>query len=365
MVARALRNRGARWRLGLFAGVAALLLAWAAWRLLATPQPAVREPQASVPEHQRSGPLANPWGTGPAVVGGERAVEPGASSTLASASAAASAARPRDPTAWLAAPAALDAVRAALAQLRASPGAAEFVQRALQGLEPAALVAAWMIERQCRQAVQWRQIVQWRERIAPGRPAARSADSGSGSGSTVSETRCREMPEASAIDSALSTAGFVPAADQAPELTRRPIALAMAMQIGDPVLTAEVLQATDSSGLPPQLQAMPGIDPRDLTDPQVARAAVWLASCAPRDAAGRAIANSTGLHEACRDHPALRDACLQQGLCDLRDLRDLLLRTLTAQELGACERVARALVAATGAPAAAGPAAPAARSPGR
>jgi hypothetical protein len=72
---------------------------------------------------------------------------------------------------------------------------------------------------------------------------------------------------------------------------------------------------------------------------EVRRAALWLASC--RD---RADARATAAQrQACQEHPAVWQACMQRGLCDIRDLNDLLLRTLPADQWQAAERLAQVL----------------------
>ncbi|MFO1287662.1 MAG: hypothetical protein U1F49_14710 [Rubrivivax sp.] len=339
------RRIGVGLMLAAAAVVAAAVAAWLTWRALAEPDAAPADPLAGVPAHQRSGPLANPWGAGPAVLGSERAAEPPAA-------APAPAPRREHPASALSAPGASDAVRAALAQLRAQPHAAPYVRRALADGEGVALVVAWMAERQCRQAAQWRQISHWRQRAAPavaggGVGVAGQATAGSGPG----EAQCRDMPETDAVEEALKNAGFAAAAEPGHlELTRRPIELTLALEVGDPLLVAEVLEATAPDVAKQQLLAAPWkLDARDLQDPDVVRAAVWLASCAPQRAgasasAGAGTGTGTQQHPACRDHPALWQACMHQGLCDARDLRDLVVRSMPAEAAGTVERLARSLL---------------------
>ena len=330
-----------------FAATLALLLLgalaaiWAVRALLvpaAEPVPAV----APVPEHQRSGPMANPWGSGvpvtstraedtAAAASAAELVSAAASASVSSfASAAGAGASAR---AASAAPPSSEALRQALARLRAGPRAGEFVSTALQGGDKAAMVAAWMVERQCRQATQWRQITEWRARAGAVRPAAAAA-----SPAFADAAQCQPMPDAGAIEAALEAAGFPTTTEQTTEMTRRPLDLALAVAVGDPLLLAEVLEATPPERVALQLQAW-GADARDLS-PEAQRAALWWASCmAPQ--ARAAGATSGALLPACREHPALWQACAFQGLCDVRDLRDMLLRSLPADALSASERLAR------------------------
>ncbi|MBL8290150.1 MAG: hypothetical protein JNL85_19340, partial [Rubrivivax sp.] len=332
------RRIGVPLALAAAAVAAALGAGWLAWRALAEPQPLPADPSAGVPEHQRSGPLANPWGSGPAVLGSERAAEPPAAAVAATAARAGAAPAREHTASALAAPGAREALRAALAQLRAQGLAAEFVRRALADGDAAALVAAWMAERQCRQAAQWRLISQWRQRAAAGGGIGPGAGVPATGGSAFSEAQCRGMPEPEAVEGALKAAGFTAPAEAGHlELTRRPIELTLALDAGDPLLVAEVLEATAPDAVRQQLQAAPWkLDPRDLQDPDIVRAAVWLASCAPLRA-------GAPLQAACRDHPAFWQACMHQGLCDARDLRDLIVRSMPAGAAGTVELLARSL----------------------
>ncbi|MBI5720336.1 MAG: hypothetical protein HZC37_21890 [Burkholderiales bacterium] len=334
-------ERGRRKRAALVAG--ALVVAagagwgsWRVWHLAFAPAAVPAAAAASAPAHQQSGPLANPWGSGKPVTAAP--ADDAAASAPVPAAAASGPTGTRGPgtppdgapAGVGALPPARDALRQALAQLRAGGNAAERVNAALQSGDPAALAIAWMTERHCRQVTHWRQIHEWRQRAAPNQPAR------SGPAPTM---KCDAMPEAGQIEAALQAAGFPADVDSASELTRRPLDLALAVSVGDPLLLAEVLEASDGERVAQQLQAW-GADPRDLQTPEIQRAAIWLASCLPLDAAGRP-ANSAQLQAPCREHPALWQACMHQGLCDVRDLRDLLLRTMPADALGATERLAR------------------------
>jgi len=321
--------------------MAAAFAGWRAWFM--TPEATVAAPGAPVPEHQRTGPLANPWGN-EAPVNATRAEEAAAAAsaaaaTAAAAAAAASAAAGAEASAGGGAPPARDAVRQALARLRGGGPAAEVVNAALKGGDGAALVAVWMAERQCRQLMHWRQISEWRSRGSPN-PGGAAAGPGPGP-MTASLALCESMPESGPIEAALAAAGFPASVDNATELTRRPVDFAFAVAVGDPLLLADVLEASDSDRVGQQLRAW-GADARDLVNPEVQRAAVWLASCTPLDAPGRPGGPAAVL-AACKEHPAVWQACLHQGLCDVRDLRDLLLRSLSATEMGAVERIARTL----------------------
>jgi hypothetical protein len=216
-----------------------------------------------------------------------------------------------------------------------------FVQASLQGGDAAALVATWMAERQCRHFMHWRRIEQWRQR-ANAQPAAAGAR---GAGAALLPL-CEAMPEPTAVEEALAAAGFPAYTGGGPELTRRPIDLAQAVAVGDPLLLAEVLEATDGEVVLQLLRAY-GADARDLVLPEVARAALWLASCTPQDTNGRP-SGAGALQRACAEHPALSQACLDQGLCDARDLRDLLLRSMQPGELATAERLGRGLVGRMG-----------------
>jgi hypothetical protein len=317
--------------------------AFAVWRFwLAPPVAPVAAPAAVVPEHQRSGPLANPWGN-EAPVTASRAEETAAAASAATpaATAAIAASGPGAGPVGRGVPPSRDAVREALARLRSAGKPAEFLTAALQGGDAAALVAAWMAERQCRQTAQWRQVMEWRRRGSQERAPPGPAPS------AASLARCVSMPEPELLEAALAAAGFPTVVDIATEPTRRPIDFALAVAVGDPLLLAEVLEASDVDRVGQQLRAW-GADARDLLSPEVQRAAVWLASCTPPappaapDAPGRA-GNAAAQQAACREHPALWQACLNDGLCDVRDLRDLMLRTMSATEAGAVERLARAL----------------------
>lgn len=309
--------------------IAGALVAWRFW--LAPPAaPVVSAASAAIPAHQRTGPLANPWGN-EAPVTAPRADEPAAASATAAASAAITGAAAASggvdvPAVRGGVPPSRDAVRQALARLRGASGAA-FVHAALKDRDAAALVAAWMAERQCRQATQWRMVMEWRRRGTQDRAAAVPGPN------AASVARCEAMPEPGLLEEALAAAGFPAVVDLATEATRRPIDFALAVAVGDPLLLADVLEASDADRVGQQLRAW-GADGRDLLSPEVQRAAVWLASCTTPSA-------STTLLAACREHPALWQACLNEGLCDLRDLRDLTLRTMSATEAGAVERLAR------------------------
>jgi len=314
---------------------AALAMSWRAWFAA----PAASAPSmAPVPEHQRTGPLANPWGNAPPA-SASRAEEL-AAAAAASAAAAAPAASSAPASSASLAPPTREAVRAALARLRAGATTGAFVESALKGREPAALVAAWMAERQCRQWLHWRQMMEWRARAVPGRDGPGGGPGGAAPGaSAMALPPCEGLPEPGLVDEALAAAGFAVAAEGPAELTRRPVDFAFAVAVGDPPLLAEVLEASEGDRVAQELQAW-GADARDLGAPEVVRAAAWLASCTPLDATGRA-SNAATLRPACRDHPALWQACLHHGLCDARDLRDLYLRTMQADTLGTIERLAR------------------------
>jgi len=321
------------WTLGALLLAAALAMSWRAWFAA----PATSAPStAPVPEHQRTGPLANPWGNAPPA-NASRAEElaAAAAASAAAASAASAASSAPAPSASLAPPT-REAVRAALARLRAGATTGAFVGSALKSREPAALVAAWMAERQCRQWLHGQQMMEWRARAGPGRGGPGGAAPGA---SAMALPPCEVLPESGLVDEALAAAGFVVAAEGPAELTRRPADFAFAVAVGDPALLAEVLDASDGERVAQQLQAW-GADARDLAAPEVVRAAAWLASCTPLDATGRASTAAT-LLPACRDHPVLWQACLHHGLCDARDLRDLYLRTMQADTLGTIERLAR------------------------
>lgn len=343
------QRRGLKALAALGAGALITAAAWLVWQAAAEREALPADPRNSVPAHQREGPLANPWGAGPAVLGSERAAEPAAPATPPGAAPGRGAT-----AATLAAPGAREALRAALAQLRAQAQAGEFVRRSLANDDAASLVAAWVAERHCRQAAQWRQVAEWRQRA--GAPAERrGADAGgqaAGGGSSLGQAQCQDMPEAEAVEEALKTAGFAAPAEAGPlEPTRRPLDLTLALEVGDPLLVAEVLGASAPHEVVQQLQAAPWkLDARDLIDVQVVRAAVWLASCAPqRLGSGGAAGAGAQLNPACRDHPGLRQACLHEGLCDLRDLHDLVVRSMPAAAAGVAERLARTLSQRAGA----------------
>lgn len=336
-----------------------LIAAWAVWRTWFAPDdPAAAAASAPVPEHQRSGQLANPWGNAPAVPASpadEAAAAARAEAAAAAASAAASSAlATSNATARPFVPPAREAVVQSLAKLRgggdglvAGRDALAFVQAALQGGDTAALVATWMIERQCRQLMHWRRMDEWRQRANAGRPVAGAS---AGRGASLAPL-CEQMPDARQVDEALAAAGFTLAAAGAgqgtgPELTRRPIDLAQAVAVGDPLLLAEVIDATDIETARQLLRAW-GADARDLESPDVLRGALWLASCTPVDAAGRP-AHTSALKRACAEHPALAQACQHHGLCEVRDLRDLLLKSLPPADLAVAERLARGVVGRMG-----------------
>lgn len=334
-------ERGRRRRLALVAGLVALAAgggwgAWLVWHAAFAPATvAAPAAQASAPAHQQSGPLANPWGSGKPVTMAQTdeaasAPSPAAGASGPSGASGASGAPAGTRPGVAALPPTRDSLRQMLAQLRASGNAAERADAALQSGDPAALAIAWMAERHCRQVTHWQQIHQWRQRAAPNQAAR---------GGPAPTMQCESMPEAGEIEAALVAAGFPAGVDSATELTRRPVDLALAVSVGDPLLLAEVLEASDGERIAQQLLAW-GADRRDLLTPEVQRAAIWLASCMPLDAAGRP-GNSAALQVQCREHPALWQACMHQGLCDVRDLRDLLLRTMPAEALGATERLAR------------------------
>lgn len=321
------------------AGVLAAGLAWHTWIEPAATAPS--EAAAPVPEHQRSGPLANPWGNA-APVTSTPADDAAAAAAQAAAAAGASAPSPFVPPA----PA---AVRQALARLRgggeglaAGRDAPAFMKAALQGGDGAALVAAWMAERQCRHLMHWRRIDEWRRRANPQAPAA-AARPGPEAGAVAV---CEAMPDTAAVEEALAAAGFPPIAGGGPELTRRPIDLAQAVAVGDALLLAEVMEATEGEAAQQLLRAW-GADARDLESPEVMRAALWLASCTPLDVNGRP-GGAAALKRACAEHPALSQACLNHGMCDARDLRDLLLRMLQPGELATAERLGRGVVSRMG-----------------
>ena len=334
-----------RYRRAAFAiGVLALLAGttWAVWRVAFAP-PEVQAPaaQASVPEHQLSGPLANPWGPGTPVM-----AERGAEAPAAAASSAPAATDPAmargEPK--LDSPAARDAMRAALAQFRTSPRAAEFVNKAMQGGDPAQLAVAWMAERQCRQVAQWRQMFEWRTRAM--QPGARNDPLASLPATGVSPqlrtlvTRCVDMPNANLLEAALASAGFA-TSPELTEPTRRPLDLARAVALGDATMLATVLDtstAEETSAWVAARTAQRGAGPPE-TDIEVLRAALWLASCR----AGSGGGGAGNKRADCADHPAVWQGCTQQGLCDARDLHDLLLRTMSTQEWHASERLAQML----------------------
>lgn len=136
----------------------------------------------------------------------------------------------------------------------------------------------------------------------------------------------------------MEAAGSPATSGETTEMTRRPLDLALAISVGDPLLLAEVLEATPAERVTAQLQSW-GADTRDLS-PEVQGAALWWASCLAPEAR-RSGATSGALQPACREHPALWQGCAYQGLCDMRDLRDLLLRSLPVDALNASERLAR------------------------
>ncbi len=361
MAQREQADRQRRRRLALAAGV--LLLgggaAWALWRMAFAP-PAVPAPvaQASVPAHQQSGPLANPWGPGTPVVGERGAEGAAAASTAAAASSApverAVAARPE---ALLATPAGREALRVALARLRGTARAADFVQPALQATDPAALAVAWMAERQCRQVAQWRLMAEWQARaLNPGMridPAAPASVPGMSAQLRGLVQRCADMPVDNRIEEALVSAGFA-STSELTEPTRRPLDLARAVAVGDAVLLATVLDASTAEEVGAWVAArVPQRGPAE-QPPDVLKSAFWLASCRAGEGAAAAGGNtprsgagavSGAQRAACgADHPAVWQACMQQGLCDARDLHDMLLRTLSTEDWHASERLARQLV---------------------
>jgi hypothetical protein len=348
-------RRARRRRRALMAGVLAGAAAgtwglWAAWQWAFAPAPvAGRVAEAHVPEHQRSGPLANPWGAGTPVLGerGPEGAASGAMSAAATAGAASAAQQaPTRPDATLASPAAQAAVRAALTQLRGSARAADFVRQAMESRDPPALAAAWMAERHCRHVAQWRLTLEWRMRAQnPGArpdPNAPLPAAGVHPQLRTLHARCGDMPEDSAVDSALAAAGFGATGDL-PEPTRRPLDLARAVSVGDPVLLATVIDAASAEEVNTYLARHTRAAAAADTPADVLKAALWLASCRAGAAAGGAGA-ARGGHPACAEHPALWLACTQQGLCDARDLHDLLLRTMPADLWHTSERLAAELV---------------------
>jgi hypothetical protein len=362
-------EEGAATRRRRLIAIGALLLLVAAlafwgWRTFsASREPVAPAPGPVVPEHQRSGPLANPWGGGAPSTGAEDAAAAAAAASAAARGAQAggtqagvngangvngqggpNAARAAGPI-----PPSREALREALAKLRAGGNnAVEYVAAALQSGDGAALVAAWMVERQCRLATHWRQVSEWRSRVDATRqatPAAAMAARGplGGAGNYLPAfAACQPMPDVAGLEEALERAGYPPSNEQMIELTRRPIDLALAVSVGDPLLIAEVIDATPGHLITQRLQAW-GVDARDLESPEVVRAALWIASCTPAGGAA-----SSGMLPACREHPALLQACIQNGLCDARDLRDLFLRSMPADAMGASERLGRTLAARMG-----------------
>ncbi|MBL8341395.1 MAG: hypothetical protein JNL30_07985 [Rubrivivax sp.] len=340
---------------------------WAVWHLGLAPAPGPeRAAQAPVPDHQRAGPLANPWGAGTPVVG-ERGSEvaaaasavmaaPAAAAASAAAEATAEAARAAGPVAGLAAlaaPGAREAVGASLSQLRGSARAADFAKQALAGRDAARLTAAWMAERECRQVAQWRLMFEWRTRATqPGvrvDPAAAVPTSGVHPLLRALLARCADMPDDAAVEAALAAAGF-PATPDLAESTRRPLDVARAAALGDPLLLATVIDASGAEELEAYVaQRLPQRTPP--ASPEVLKAALWLASCRTAAAAGAAGASAAPSRGAptCAEHPALWQACTQSGLCDARDLHDLLLRTMPADQFHATERLAQALAPSMGA----------------
>jgi hypothetical protein len=324
--------------------VAALGLGALTWKLFfAAPPEAVVLAPPTVPEHQRVGPLANPYGGGPAETGPDRAAAaPTTASSPAVADAQGSAAGRRAAPPSLDTPAAREALRAALAQWRSATRSAEYLAVAVQAREPAALVVAWMADRQCRDLAQWRQMLQWLKRAAetlpPGNAPAMPAVSPA---LRQAMERCEAMPEDETLDGALADAGF--AGNAAPnESIRRPIELAQAAAFGDATLLAAVLEAAPPQDLVTWIAARPTVaqlapQAGQATLP-VLRGAMWLAACLNADAAGVALRRA-----ACQDHPALWHACMREGLCDVRDINDLLMRTLAADEVHAAGRLARAI----------------------
>jgi hypothetical protein len=354
--ARQVRRRRAWLGLALAAGVAGA--GWVLWRAgSAPPQERAPAAQASVPAHQQSGPLANPWGSGAPVLGeapSRAAAAVGASGVSAVASGAgrdgASGAAPKADVS-LAGDAAREAVRAAVGQWRVSARAADFVAKAMQSGEPAQLAVAWMAERQCRQVAQWRLMFEWRARAV--KPGARADTTSVVPVSGVHPQlrsllgRCVDMPEDSAFDAALAAAGFAATSDL-PESTRRPLDLARAAALGDPTLLASVVDASTAEDLLEWVVAR--TSRRGASAPEtsieVAKAALWLASCRAAAGGGGAAAAAQGAaptakSASCHDHPALWQACTQQGLCDARDLHDLILRTMPADQWHASQRLAQ------------------------
>ncbi|MCW5634021.1 MAG: hypothetical protein KIT17_11870 [Rubrivivax sp.] len=312
----------------------------ALWLLLAPRGEAPAPEVAQVPDFQRSGPLANPWGHGVPVQGADA---PAAASAAGASAAAGAAVASSSPAAARAAPT-RESLRDTLAALRDAGTAAAFVTTAIERGEPSALAVAWMVERHCRQRLHWQQIAQWRQRAGQATAAIGARGSGAANAAaTEALSRCDALPDAAALDAALEAAGFPATDDNVVEMTRRPVDLTLALAVGDPLLMAEVVDASSAERIGARLQAW-GADPRDL-QPDTQRAALWLATCYPRDARGQPLVNAAGLQPACRDHPALWHACMHQGLCDARDLRDMLLRTLPPAALAASERLARELAA--------------------
>ncbi|MBL8326249.1 MAG: hypothetical protein JNJ89_14955 [Rubrivivax sp.] len=355
-------GRRQRWQRLAVAAVSLAVVAlssWVVWRHVLAPAPGPeRAAESPVPEHQRSGPLANPWGSGAPVVG-ERGSDAAVASAAfaasaaatAAAQAAADAARAAGPVAVLAGPGAREATGAALSQLRGSARAADFARQALAGRDAAPLVAAWMAERECRQVAQWRQMFEWRTRATqPGvraDPAAAVPIAGVHPLLRTLLARCADMPDDAAVEAALAAAGF-PATPDLAESTRRPLDVARAAALGDPLLLATVIDASSPEELQAYVaQSLPQRAPLAPASLEVVKAALWLASCRAAGAGGPgAGAASSRSAPACAEHPALWQACTQAGLCDARDLHDLLLRTMPADQFHATERLAQALVPA-------------------
>ena len=355
-----LTMRRRRWGLAaaVLLGAGLVVAGWALWSPLGRTTAPAPAAAASVPAHQWSGPMANPYGNGPAVVA-ERGVEAPASAAGAgvpvqtanatsatSAAGASTGASAASAGANFTTPAARQAVAAALARWRAGPRGGEFVTQALQSGEPAALLVAWMASRQCQEVAQWRLVTEWRYRATtPGARAEAVAPPPLPAGTSASlrslAARCVDMPDQNQVDTALAGAGF--AATNLPEPTRRPLDLSAAASLGDPGVLAAVVDATPLEDLIAWVTSRNRGPSAAPTQPslEVLRGAFWLASCQGSGAGSGG--SSAATRPNCQDHPAVWQACTQQGLCDGRDLHDVLLRTLPADVWHASDRLAREL----------------------